>query len=89
MIPCCGVFCGGCTFYTRPKPRCSGASSRCAERKCGLYSCCVEKKGFRYCFECATFPCNRFKKFAETWLKLGQDLIANQNFIKESGEDIF
>ena len=88
-IPCCGVFCGGCTLYTRPKPTCRGASVRCAERKCGFYKCCVEKKGLRYCIECKTFPCSRFKKFAETWSKLGQDLITNQNFIKEFGEDKF
>ena len=88
-IPCCGVFCGGCSFYTRKKPTCSGASSRCVERKCSFFKCCVEKKGLRFCFQCRAFPCSRFRKFSETWLRLGQDLIANQNLIKKSGEDKF
>ena len=86
MIPCCGVFCGGCSFYTRPKPTCHGASTRCTERKCGIYKCCVEKKGLRFCYECRTFPCSRFKRFADTWLKLGQDLMENQNLLAKSGE---
>ena len=89
IIPCCGVFCGGCTFFTRTKQACRGASIRCEERKCGFYKCCVEKKGFRFCFECKMFPCSRFRKFAKTWLPLGQDLIENQRLIKEIGEDRF
>ena len=85
-VPCCGVFCGGCSFYTREKRTCNGASTRCVERKCGFYKCCVEKKGLQFCHECKTFPCSHFRKFAETWLKLGQDLVENQKLLAELGE---
>lgn len=89
LIPCCGIFCGGCSNYIRIKNTCFGAEKQCVERRCGIYKCCVEKKSHRFCFECKTFPCSKFKKFAETWLKIGQDLIANQNFLKELGEENF
>ena len=86
-IPPCGIFCGGCPNYIRDKKTCLGAQEHCKNRKCkGIYVCCKEKKGLNYCYECKSFPCSRFKKFAESWLKLGQDLILNQQQLKELGE---
>ena len=85
-IPCCGVFCGGCPNYVCDKSKCRGATTHCEQRKCEIYKCCVEKKVLRFCFECKTFPCRGFKKFAETWLKYGQDLIRNQHLLKETGD---
>lgn len=76
-IPCCGIFCGGCPNYIRDKNKCCGATTQCGQQKCGIYKCCVEKKNLQFCFECKTFPCSRFKQFAITWLRLGQDLIEN------------
>ena len=83
-IPCCGIFCGGCPKFIGNK--CCGATINCEIRKCSLYKCCVEKRGLRFCYECKTFPCSRFKKFAETWLKLGQNLIENQRMLAEFGK---
>lgn len=83
LIPCCGIFCGNCPNYYRDKNACCGAEKHCVERRCEIYKCCIEKKELRFYNECKIFPCSRFKKFAETWLKLGQDLIANQNRLKE------
>lgn len=85
-IPCCGIYCGGCPNFIRDKNKCSGAEGHCEERRCMICKCCVEKKQLRYCYECKTFPCSRFKKFAETWSKLGQDLIANLQYIQENGD---
>ena len=88
-VPCCGVFCGKCPNYTKAKNKCFGANGYCEERKCGIYKCCIEKKAFEFCFECKTYPCSKFKKFAENWLKLGQDLYANQKLLKEHGREKF
>jgi hypothetical protein len=88
-IPPCGIFCGGCPNYIREKNKCCGAAIKCDQRKCGIYKCCVEKKKLRFCFECKTFSCSKFKKFAETWLKYGQDLIENQKIIEAFGEEQF
>ena len=87
FIPPCGIFCGTCPNYIREKNTCPGAEQHCKTRKCkGIYVCCIEKKGLSYCFECKSFPCSRYKKFSETWLKLGQDLIQNQQQLKELGK---
>ena len=77
-IPPCGIDCGKCPNFLRENNRCLGAEESC--RKCKtIYVCCVEKKGLEYCYQCKTFPCARFKKFSATWIKLGQNLIDNQN----------
>jgi hypothetical protein len=84
-VPCCGIYCGGCLNYMRDKNKCFGAENHCKERRCGIYICCVEKKSYSFCFQCKTFPCNKFKKFADTWQKLGQNLWENHKIIKEYG----
>ena len=86
-MPCCGIFCGNCPNYTREKDKCFGADGHCEKRKCGIYKCCIEKKEIKFCFECKAYPCFKFKRFAETWKKLGQDLYDNQRLLKEIGRD--
>ena len=87
FIPPCGIYCGKCPNYLRDKNPCLGAEIHCKNRKCkGIFICCKEKKGHNFCYECKIFPCNRFKKFAESWIKLGQDLIINQKELEELGE---
>ena len=83
IVPCCGIYCDSCPIFTRCKNPCLGAKGHCEKRRCGIYKCCVEKKNYKYCYECKTFPCSKFKKFANTWLKLGQDLYENQISLKE------
>lgn len=87
FIPPCGIYCGGCPRYLRKKDPCLGAGEHCKKRRCkGIFVCCREKKNYNYCYECKSFPCSRFKKFAESWMKLGQDLVLNQHQLKELGE---
>lgn len=40
-----------------------------------------------YCYECPRFPCYKFRKFAASWLSLGQDLIQNQRDLENFGAD--
>jgi hypothetical protein len=90
FVPPCGIFCGSCPLYTREKNPCKGAEVSCKTKKCkGFYVCCIEKKGLNYCFQCKSYPCSRFKKFAERWSKYGQDLFLNQEMIKELGKEGF
>ena len=89
-VPACGVFCGGCPTYTREKNPCPGAElniKRCEGCKT-FHLCCLEK-GITHCFECAEFPCKKFKSFSKRWLKYGQDFIENQKTLKEIGEGKF
>ncbi len=88
FIPPCGVYCGNCPKYLNGKKPCLGAEHHCRVRRCkGIYVCCIEKKGHDSCYECKSFPCSRFKKFSESWMKLGQDLIQNQKQLKEQGKE--
>ena len=88
-VPCCGIFCGNCPNYIRDENKWFGAENNCEKRKCGIYKCCIEKKKYDFCFKCKTFPCSRFKRFAETWLRLGQNLYENQRTLKGYGAEIF
>ncbi len=86
-VPPCGIFCGTCPIYLRAKNPCPGAELHCRERRCkGIYVC-SEQRGHRFCHECATFPCSRFKKFAATWQQHGQDLLSNQKALARLGEE--
>ncbi|MBN1219915.1 MAG: DUF3795 domain-containing protein [Anaerolineae bacterium] len=88
LIPACGVFCGGCPNYTRDKNPCPGASKTDRCQKCPYHLCCVEK-GIEHCVECGLFPCRRFKRFATSWQKYGQNFIVNQLLLKEVGPEGF
>jgi len=87
LIPACGVFCGGCPTYTRDKIRVRRFKNRPVS-KVPYHLCCVEK-GIEHCVECGLFPCKRFKRFATSWQKYGQDFIANQLLLKEVGVEEF
>lgn len=90
FIPPCGIYCGACPNFTREKNKCDGFENACKARKCkGIYVCCVEKKRLEFCYQCKTFPCSRYKKFADRWLKHGQDLLKNQALIKTLGKEEF
>ncbi len=89
-IPACGVFCGGCPVYTRPKKPCPGAEinfQRC--ENCKTFHLCCKERNITNCFQCKIFPCYKFKRFAKSWLKYGQDLIGNQQLLSKVGMDEF
>ncbi|MDR1344657.1 MAG: nuclear transport factor 2 family protein [Tannerellaceae bacterium] len=82
-VPTCGIYCGSCPQFGR----CKGAI--CATKRCGIYKCCVEKRGHRHCFECKTFPCSKLGYLAERRVGYGQDIVRNLRLIKELGEPGF
>ena len=48
-----------------------------------------DKKGVEFCHQCKSYPCSRYRKFADRWQKYGQDLLENQEFIKTNGKEDF
>ncbi|MDR2936548.1 MAG: DUF3795 domain-containing protein [Rikenellaceae bacterium] len=89
-VPACGVFCGGCPVYTRDRKPCLGAEvNRARCERCKSYHLCCLNRGVIHCFQCNIFPCARFRSFARSWLKYGQDLIANQLRLKADGIEAF
>ena len=86
-VPACGVFCGGCPIYMRDKKPCLGAErnkTRCD--KCKTFHLCCVGKSITHCYQCHLFPCTKFKRFANRWLKYGQNCIENQKLIEMMGE---
>ncbi len=74
----------------RERKPCRGAEinhERCD--KCTSYHLCCKEKGITHCYECDIFPCIRLKRFAKNWLKYGQNIIDNQNLLKQIGESQF
>ena len=49
----------------------------------------LKKKGLEFCYQCKSYPCARYIKFADTWQKYGQNLLENQEFIKNNGKEDF
>jgi len=89
-VPACGVFCGGCPVYIREKKPCTGAEMNKAKcENCKSFHLCCKGRGINHCYECKTFPCYRFRKFAGSWEKYGQNFIENQQMLKESGVENF
>lgn len=83
FIPPCGVYCGTCPSYNREHEPCPGAEVHCHQRRCkSIYVCCVERKGLNHCFECNVYPCARFRRFAQSWMKCGQFLSFNQTRLR-------
>ncbi len=90
FVPPCGINCKKCPNSSRSQNPCKGLAAGCKTRKCkGIYVCCVEKQQLEFCFQCRKFPCSRFRKFSKTWLKYGQDLMLNQEQIKNYGKEFF
>ena len=89
-VPPCGIYCGGCSRYQNGKKNsCDGAEVHCKTNGCkSIYQCSLER-GLEFCHECGSYPCSRFRKFAETWLKYGQNLHENQELISKKGVDHF
>ena len=69
MAAPCGLYCGICSFYVVNK-ECHGCFCECGDcsasyrhKKCDLYQCCVEQRGYEGCHECEELPCSRLIRF--------------------------
>jgi hypothetical protein len=60
LAACCGLYCGLCPRFQSTAPsRCSGCHLAPVHDYCGVYRCCVTKRGFHTCAECEEYPCDR------------------------------
>ena len=82
----CRLYCGECRAIV--DGTCNGCRSSqglCLKYRevCGVYSC-AESGGVKFCFECADFPCIKFRDFFETpaWY---EEVIGNLKRMKEIG----
>ena len=94
LIAPCGMNCGSCIGYMRPKNKCPGcrnvdqgeARVRCIIRNCEL----LLKTDSKFCFDCQKFPCKRLKQLDKRYqTKYNTSFIDNLIMIKEKGIDFF
>jgi hypothetical protein len=45
---------------------CKGDRVKHWSADCWLLKCCVDEKGFAFCYQCPSFPCDRLTEWAET-----------------------
>jgi hypothetical protein len=63
----CGLCCESCKFYITKN--CRGCKAK-RDEKCPIWKC-AEQKGFRFCAECSSFPCEKnytVPALAKQWL---------------------
>jgi len=94
LIAPCGMNCGSCIAYMRPKNDCPGcwfveqgkARVNCVIRKCTL----LLKTDSKFCFDCQKFPCQRLKQLDKRYsTKYHTSFLENLIMIKEKGIDDF
>ena len=96
FIAPCGINCGTCMAFLRPKNKCLGcwvdfdgkrkSCSICKIKKCEL----LQKTTSKFCYECEIFPCDRIKHIDKRYkLKYHARLIENLINIKENGINSF
>lgn len=61
LAGCCGLYCGLCPrFQSKAPSRCPGCKLLNEERTfCGVFGCCVGKRGLVTCADCDEYPCHR------------------------------
>ena len=63
LFSACGLNCGLCPrYHTAGASKCPGCSGDGFSKKhptCGVLSC-SQRKGLEYCYQCDTFPCQKY-----------------------------
>ncbi len=93
LIAPCGMNCGVCRAYLRPKNPCRGCSD--AEQNlpksranCRMRLC--QKRTGRFCYDCAEFPCDRLRHLDRRYrTRYGMSEIENLGSIREHGMERF
>jgi hypothetical protein len=94
MIAPCGMNCGSCIGYMRPKNKCAGCRSviegearvHCVIRNCDL----LKKTDSGFCFDCQKYPCQRLKQLDKRYrTKYKTSFLDNLMMIRGKGVDYF
>ena len=90
LIAPCGINCRVCRAYLREKNPCHGCRSKQADKPKTRSMCkiklCVLRQQYRFCFECASFPCDRLRHLDERYrTKYHCSVVENLSCIKSVG----
>jgi len=96
LIASCGMNCGTCIAYLRPKNKCVGCridsqDKRTTRVRCVVKNCSnLAKTTSKFCYECDQFPCKRINQLDTRYRsKYRTSFIENLTMIKEKGIDNF
>jgi hypothetical protein len=96
MIAPCGMNCGTCIAYMRPKNRCPGCwnedkskhkeCAQCIIKNCSL----LGETDSKFCYDCPKYPCLRLKQLDKRYrMKYRTGFLDNLMIIKHNGIDYF
>ena len=96
LIAPCGMNCGTCIAYLRPKNNCIGCriqspAKRATRVMCVVKNCInLEQTSSKFCYDCEKFPCKRINQLDNRYrTKYKTSFIENLTMIKEKGIDRF
>lgn len=92
MIAPCGMNCSICLSQFRSPKTCYGCNNDNQNKPKSCSSCIIKNckirlnNNFKYCFQCATFPCARLKRLDKRYRKkYGMSMLGNLQYIKGKG----
>jgi hypothetical protein len=92
LIAPCGMNCGTCIAYLRPKNKCCGCWPETGNKVphcslCSIKNCeHLAKTDSKFCYECEIFPCRRLKQLDKRYsTKYRVSFIRNLLSVKETG----
>ena len=96
LIAPCGMNCGTCIAYLRPKNKCIGCRIESDDKRTTRVMCVVkncvklEETASKFCYDCEKFPCKRIMQLDKRYrTKYRTSFIENLTMIKEKGIDSF
>ena len=93
LIAPCGMNCGVCRAYLRPKNPCHGCRDAEQNLPKSRVNCrmrlCTERTG-PFCYDCAEFPCDRLRHLDRRYrTRYGMSEIENLEYIRDHGIERF
>ena len=93
LIAPCGMNCGVCRAYLRPKNPCHGCRDAEQNLPKSRVNCrmrlCTQRTG-RFCYDCAVFPCDRLKHLDTRYrTRYGMSEVENLVYIRDHGIERF
>lgn len=96
LIAPCGMNCGICLAYLRPKNKCTGCRIELTSKPktrtlCKIKNCSYFSKGSsKFCYGCTDYPCKRLEQLDKRYrTKYHMSMIENLDNIKMLGLDKF
>lgn len=96
MIAPCGMNCGTCIAYMRPKASCPGCRKDGREKNMACVQCIIKNcvilrdTGQDFCYNCPKYPCRRLKQLEKRYrTKYRTSFLENLDIIKVSGISYF